>query len=132
MNQYQPWGLLVGRVLLAYMFVMGGIHKITNFAGSAKYMASKGMILIEPLLAGATALELAGGLMLALGWKTRWAALAIFLYIIPLQLIFHAFWSVPPEQVGLQTVLFNKNLAIMGGLLFVAFMGPGRMSLDKS
>ncbi|HZN87301.1 MAG TPA: DoxX family protein [Burkholderiales bacterium] len=132
MSQFQPWGLLLGRLLLAYIFVLNGYGKIAGFAGTAKYMASKGMPLIEPLLVGTILIELVGGLMLAVGWKARWAAWAFFLWLIPVTFIFHAYWSVPPEQVMAQTIQFQKNLAIMGGMLYVAFMGPGRFSLDKS
>ena len=132
MSQFQPWGLLVGRLLLAYIFVLNGYGKIAGFAGTAKYMASKGMPLIEPLLVGTILIELVGGLMLAVGWKARWAAWAFFLWLIPVTLVFHAYWSVPPEQVMAQTIQFQKNLAIMGGMLYVALMGPGRFSLDKS
>jgi putative oxidoreductase len=90
------------------------------------------MPMVEVLLVATIAIELVGGLMLVVGWKARWAALAIFLFIIPATLIFHAFWAVPQEQVMMQTIQFQKNLAIMGGMLFVAFMGPGRLSLDKA
>ena len=132
MSQYQPWGLLIGRILLAYMFIVSGWGKIAGFAGTAKYMASKGMPLVEPLLVGAIVVELIGGLMLAVGWKARWAAWAIFGFVALATVIFHDFWSVPAEQVRLQMIMFNKNLAIMGGMLYVAFMGPGRLSLDKA
>jgi putative oxidoreductase len=127
MNAYQPFGLLAGRLLLAYLFVVNGYGKIGGFAGTAKYMASKGMPLVEPLLVGAILIELVGGLMLAVGWKARWAAWAIFLFLIPTTLIFHPAWADPA-----QTIQFQKNLAIMGGMLYVAFMGPGKLSLDKS
>jgi putative oxidoreductase len=132
MNRFQPWGLLLGRLLLAYIFVMSGYGKIGGFAGTAKFMASKGMPVIEPLLVASILIELVGGLMLAVGWKARWAAWAIFLFIIPATLIFHAYWAVPPEQAYGQMIHFQKNLAIMGGMLYVALMGPGRLSLDKS
>lgn len=127
LNAYQPWGLLAGRLLLAYIFVLSGFGKIGGFAGTAKYMASKGMPMVEVLLVGAIVIELVGGLMLAAGWKARWAAWAIFLFLIPTTLIFHPAWADPS-----QTIQFNKNLAIMGGMLYVAFMGPGRLSLDKA
>jgi putative oxidoreductase len=127
MNAYQPFGLLAGRLLLAYLFVVNGYGKIGGFAGTAKYMASKGMPLVEPLLVGAILIELVGGLMLAVGWKARWAAWAIFLFLIPTTFIFHPAWADPA-----QTIQFQKNLAIMGGMLYVAFMGPGKLSLDKA
>ena len=127
MSQYQPWGLLAGRLLLAYIFVVNGYAKIAGFAGTARYMASKGMPMVEPLLVGAILVELVGGLMLAAGWKARWAAWAIFLFLIPTTLIFHPGWADPGQMIQ-----FQKNLAIMGGMLYVAFMGPGKLGFDKS
>jgi putative oxidoreductase len=127
MHQYQAWGLLAGRILLAYIFVLSGFGKIMKFAGTAGFMASKGMPMAEALLVGAIIVELIGGLMLAVGWKARWAAWAIFLFIIPATVIFHPVWSDPGQMIQ-----FNKNLAIMGGMLYVAFMGPGKLSLDKA
>lgn len=132
LNAYQPWGLLAGRLLLAYIFVMSGWGKLMGFAGTAGYMASKGLPMVEVLLVGAIIIELIGGLMLAVGWKARWAAWAIFLFVLIISPIFHAFWAVPAEEVRMQTIQFNKNLAIMGGMLYAAFMGPGRLSIDKA
>jgi len=126
-NQYQPWGLLAGRLLLAYLFIVAGYGKIGGFAGTAKYMASKGMPMVEVLLVGTILIELIGGLMLAIGWKARLAAWAIFLFIIPTTVIFHPVWADASQMIQ-----FNKNLAIMGGMLYVAFMGPGKLSLDKA
>jgi len=127
MNQTQPWGLLAGRLLLAYVFVLSGYDKIVGFAGTAGYMAKFGMPMVEVLLVGAIIIELVGGLMLAVGWKARWAAWAIFLFIIAVNFIFPPVWADPGQAIS-----FNKNLAIMGGMLYVAFMGPGRLSLDKA
>jgi putative oxidoreductase len=127
MNQFQPFGLLAGRLLLAYIFLVSGYGKIAGFAGTAKYMASKGMPMVEPLLVATILIELVGGLMLAVGFKARWAAWAIFLFLIPVTVIFHPGWADAGEVIQM-----NKNLAIMGGMLYVAFMGPGRLSLDKS
>ena len=71
------------------------------------------------------------GLMIALGWKARWGALAILIFIIPVTLTFHAFWAVDPAQVQNQMNHFMKNLTIIGGMLYVLAVGPGRYSFDK-
>jgi len=105
---------------------------IGGFAGAAKFMASKGMPLIEPLLVASILIELVGGLMLAVGWKARWAAWAIFLFIIPATLIFHAYWGVPADQVMNQQIHFVKNFALVGGLLAVIAHGAGRFALDRA
>ena len=127
LSQYQPWGLLAGRLMLAYIFILSGYGKIVGFAGTAGYMAKYGMPMVEVLLVATIIVELVGGLMLAVGWKARWAAWAIFLFIIPVNFVFHPVWADPG-----QAIQFQKNLAIMGGMLYVAFMGPGRLSLDKA
>lgn len=132
LDAYHAWGLLAGRILLAYIFVLSGYGKITNFAGAAGYMAKYGMPMIEFFLVCAIVLELAGSLMLAVGWKARWGALALIVFTVPTTLIFHAYWAVPPEQAYGQMIQFQKNLAILGGLLYALFSGPGRLSLDKS
>jgi len=127
-QRYLP---VVGRFLLALIFVLSGWGKITGFEGTVGYMASKGMPFPQFLLPGAILIELGGGLALMLGWQARWAALAIFLFLIPTTLIFHNYWALPPEQAAAQLISFRKNLAIMGGLLYVMAFGPGPFSVGR-
>jgi putative oxidoreductase len=122
---------LVGRILIAIIFIKAGWGKIGGWEATAGYMASKGLALVPVLLAGTILVELGGGLMLALGWKARWAALAIFLWLIPVTFIFHAFWGIDAAQVQNQTNHFLKNVAIMGAMLMVFAFGPGAFSLDR-
>jgi putative oxidoreductase len=131
MNDLHGTGLLLGRVLLALIFIISGFGKVMAFSGTAGYMAAEGMPMPQVLLVAAIAIELGGGLMLVAGYKARWAAFAILLFLIPATLIFHDFWAVPPEQVRAQVTNFEKNLAIMGGMLYVMFCGPGRYSIDR-
>ncbi len=76
--------------------------------------------------------EVVGGAMLVLGWKARWAALALAVFTVAATLVFHAYWSVPADQVMNQQIHFMKNLAIVGGLLSVFAHGSGRYALDNS
>lgn len=131
MNTVPALGLLVGRALMALIFIGSGFSKITGFADTAASMAGKGIPVVEVLLPLVILIELGGGLLLALGYKARFAALAIFLFLIPATLIFHDFWAVEPEQFKMQLIQFQKNLAIMGGMLYVVCAGPGRMSLER-
>ncbi len=131
MPPQRDFAALVARVLLAVIFIYSGFGKISAFAGIAGAVASKGLPLPELMAAGAIAVELGGGLLLLLGWKARWAALAIFLFLVPTTLLFHDFWASPPEQLVAQRTNFLKNLAIMGGMLMVWAMGPGRLALDR-
>ncbi|MDA1108097.1 MAG: DoxX family protein [Proteobacteria bacterium] len=125
-NQLNQYGPLVGRILLALVFILAGFGKLTGWDGALGYMASKGIPMTEVILALTILIELGGGLMLALGFQARWAALAIFLFLIPVTLIFHPFWA-DPEQMN----SFMKNIAIMGGMLYIMTHGSGPYSLQK-
>ena len=122
---------LVGRILLAILFIKAGWGKIGGWEATAGYMASKGLPMVPVLLAGTIAIELLGGLMIAVGWKARWAALAIFLWMIPVTFMFHAFWGIDPAQVQNQSNHFFKNVSIAGAMLLVFAFGPGAYSLDR-
>ena len=130
-NLAKQYGPLLGRLLLANIFIVAGLKKIMGFAGTAGYMASKGLPLPEVLLVLTILIELGGGLMVLLGWQARWGALAIFLWLIPVTLIFHAYWDLEPAQMVEQQRHFMKNLAIMGGMIYIVAFGPGAFSLGK-
>ena len=121
---------LIGRLLIALIFVFAGFGKIGGFEGTVGYIASKGLPLPQLLAIGAIIVELGGGLALAAGWKTRWAALALFVFTALAAVLFHAFWAVPADQAQNQMIHFMKNLSIMGGLLFVIIHGSGPLSVD--
>ena len=123
---------LVGRILLAFLFLKSGWGKIDGFEQTAAMMASKGVPLANIALIVTIILELGAGILLVIGYKARWAALAIALWLIPVTFMFHAYWSVPADQVMNQTNNFFKNVSIFGGMLMVFAFGPGRYSVDKS
>src|SRR5438132_3766013 len=110
---------------------MSGFGKITGYEGTAGYMASKGLPMVGILLPLTILTELGGGLLLAIGLKARWAALLLFLFLIPTTLIFHAFCGIDPKEAAMQQIHFLKNVAIMGGMLMVVAFGPGAYSVDK-
>lgn len=122
---------LVGRILVALIFIVSGIGKITGYAGTAGYMASKGLPFVDVLLPLTILIELGGGLLIALGWKLRWAAAAIFLFMIPVTLVFHNPAGLAAAEAQQQTIHLLKNLSIMGGMLCLFAFGPGRFGIDK-
>lgn len=130
-NMLKQFGPLIGRVLLALIFVVSGYGKIGGFDGTAAYMASKGLPLVSVLLVLTIIVELGGGLMIMLGVKARIAATALFLFLIPVTAIFHGFWAVDAASAQMQQIMFMKNVAIMGGLLLVAAFGAGPYSLAR-
>ncbi|MHB1200440.1 MAG: DoxX family protein [Polaromonas sp.] len=121
---------LIGRVLLALLFIPSGFGKIGGFAGTVGYIGSKGVPLPELAAAAAIGVELGLGLLLLVGFKTRWAALGMALFTVVITFIFHDFWAVPAEQVMMQQLQFFKNIAIAGGLLTVVAWGAGAWSFD--
>ena len=121
---------LIGRVLLALLFVPAGFSKIGGFAGTAGFIASKGVPLPELAAAAAIGVELGLGLLLLVGFQTRWAALGIAFFTAVTTFIFHNYWAVPAEQAMMQQLMFFKNIAVIGGLLTVAAWGAGAWSVD--
>ncbi|MBN9408235.1 MAG: DoxX family protein [Burkholderiales bacterium] len=116
---------LIGRALLALLFIPAGFGKIGGFAGTVGYIASKGIPLPEVAAAIAIVVELGFGILLLIGLQTRWAALGIALFTVIITFIFHPFWAVPAEQMS-----FFKNMAIAGGAFAFAAFGAGRFSVD--
>jgi len=130
-NPVTDWAALGSRVLLASLFLWSGYSKLAYLGPNVGYMKAYGLPAAELLIWPALALELIAGAMLLLGWKTRWAALALVLFTIPATFIFHAYWSVPADQALNQQIHFVKNLAIVGGLLSVIAHGAGRFAIEQ-
>lgn len=131
MNGVTQFAPLIARILIAQIFLLSGLSKIGNFSGTAGYMASKGVPMIEVLLVLTIIIEVGGALMILLGWKARIGAIMLFLWMIPVTLIFHDFWAVPAEQKMVQQIMFQKNLAMMGAMLYLFVFGSGACSLKR-
>lgn len=121
---------LINRALIALLFIPDGLAKITGFTGTVGYISAAHVPFPEVAAVIGILAELGLGCLLLLGYQTRWVALAMFVYVVVLPFIFHAYWSVPPEQVMMQRLHFYKDLAIAGGLLAIATWGAGGWSLD--
>lgn len=117
------YGPLLGRSLLAMIFIIAGYNKMIGFEETAGYMAGKGIPFTEVLLVLTIIIELGGGFLILVGFHARWAAMVIFLFLIPVTVIFHPVWS----DSG-QFNSFFKNLAIMGGMIYIMAFGPGPYS----
>jgi putative oxidoreductase len=114
----------LGRILLALMFVVAGLDKISGYSGMQGYMESMGVPgAALPLV---IVLEVLGGLALMLGWHTRLSAFLLGGFTILATLLFHS-------NIGDQTqmLFFMKNLSIVGGLLLVVSLGAGPYSIDN-
>ncbi len=131
MTSMERYGSLAARVALATIFIISGLGKLAGPEGAAAYIASKGLPapMLLALLAGAT--ELAGGLMLAVGLRTRLAALALALFLVPATVLFHNPFGLTGVEAHMQQIQVLKNLAIAGGLVALATWGAGAISLDS-
>ena len=112
------------------LFVPAGFGKIAGFSGAVGYATSVGLPLPEVGVAVGLLIELVGGLMLLVGFMTRPAAVLLAFFTLVASFFFHAYWSLPADQAMMQQLMFNKNIAISGGLLAFAAFGAGRWSLD--
>jgi putative oxidoreductase len=132
MNGSRDLLALIGRILLVLIFVLSGWSKISGFAMSSGYMAGAGIphVLVTPGLILSILIEFGGGLMIVIGLRTRWVALLIFLWLIPVTVIFHYLPMRAGQNAMVNTIMVMKNISMMGGLLFLAAMGPGAYSLD--
>lgn len=135
MNGSRNLGALVGRILLVLIFVISGFGKIKGFAGAAGYMQGAGIPagLVTPALILTILVEFGGGLLIVVGFRTRLAAVVLFLWLIPVTYIFHFIpyhKATPPDQVMTNMIMIMKNISMMGGLLFLASMGPGAYSVE--
>ncbi|MFZ1934374.1 MAG: DoxX family protein [Thermoguttaceae bacterium] len=141
MSSLQNLVVLLARLVLSPLFIFGGVNHLRNWNGTIKFMTSKGMgmesvfgssspMVVQILLAGATAFLLLGGLSLLLGLRARWGAVLLIVFLVPAALIFHDFWNYDGQIRQLQMANFMKNITLAGGLLMVLACGAGGWSLD--
>jgi len=130
-NLAKTCGPLIGRVLIAFIFLQSGYDKVLNYGKSVTLMTQKGVPMAELLIIPTIIILLAGGLMILLGWYARWGALALIVLVIPATLYFHSYWTYAPVQQLNQFHHFAKNLAILGALFYIMGLGSGPLSLRK-
>jgi putative oxidoreductase len=131
MMALQPPLAVAGRILLAALFLPSGIAKLTGPEATIGFIASKGLPMPALLTVSAAALEISASIAILLGWKIRWAALALAVFTLLAAVLFHDWWASPPQWVMFQRLAFNKNLGIAGGLLLLAALGPGPLTIEK-
>jgi len=128
----QPVILLVGRILIAALFLNAGLRKAFAYTATVGYFTKLGFPMPEAMAIIAPIIEIGGALLLISGWKSRYAAWLLALFVLIASFAAHRFWTVDAAQYANQMNHFMKNFAIIGGLLFIAVFGPGSMSVDKA
>lgn len=122
---------LIGRVLIALLFVPAGFGKISGFAGVVGYIGAVGLPLPQLGAIIAIVVELGLGLLLLVGYKTRIVSIVLAVFTVATAVFFHNYWGMPADKAYVNQLMFFKNIAIAGGLLFVSAFGAGRFSIDK-
>ena len=120
---------LAGRLLFSLVFLISGLTLFS--AADIGYAASQGVPLAGVLVPISGVLSILGGVSILLGYKTRIGAAMIIVFLVPVTLVFHHFWTVAdPGARAIQMVDFMKNISILGGSLMILVHGPGGFSLD--
>jgi putative oxidoreductase len=124
---------LVGRILIGGIFVQSGFAKLINLSAFAAMLSAQGTpdgtaASLAPI---AAAVEFGGGLLIVVGLATRYAALLMIAFVIAATLVSHRFWDFEGPMRQMQIINFEKNLAIVGGFLFVFVTGGGRYGIDR-
>jgi putative oxidoreductase len=127
----QSQTLLIGRVLLGVLFLVAGIRKIMLYSGSVAYFTKLGFPAPEVMAVLAILIEVGGGARLILGWQTRRVSWLLVLFVVIATAMAHRFWEFDAPQYANQMNHFLKNAAIVGGLLYVAVLGAGKLSVDE-
>jgi putative oxidoreductase len=122
---------LVARIALAWLFIRSGYSKIGGFDGTVAYIGAAGLPLPQVVAVGTIALEVLGGIALAIGLKARWVALALAVFTLAAALLFHNYWVMAADKQIAQSINFWKNISIMGGMLMVFVYGAGGWSVDR-
>jgi putative oxidoreductase len=126
----QSWMLLLGRILAGSLFLVAGIRHFMFYAGSAGYFAKLGFPAPEAMVWLSIVIHIVGGTLLIVGWKTKCAAWALLALTVIATVMAHRFWQFDAAQYGNQLNHFLKNVAIVGGLLYVVTFGAGALSVD--
>ena len=125
------WLAPLSRLFISFIFLVSGFSKIPFWSATVTLMTLKGMPDSRLFLALAILIEITCAALILTGNRARFAAAFLFLYLIPVTLIFHDFWAFQGIERTMQLVNFLKNLAIMGGLLHVVSLGAGAYSIDS-
>ncbi len=120
---------LLGRLFYSVIFISSGISHFSQ--SSIAYAASQGVPLAHLAVPLSGVLALLGGLSIAIGYRARMGAWMIILFLVPVTVMMHAFWSIPdPNMMQMHQVMFMKNLSMLGGAFFISYMGAGPFSMD--
>jgi putative oxidoreductase len=121
--------MLVGRILLAAVFIPAGLMKFSGIEGLAGYIGSVGLPAATLLAWAAAIFEVVAGVAILVGFQTKWASLALAAFCVFTGLVFH-YGAAAGDTTGMQMIMFFKNIGLAGGFLVLAAAGAGAYSVD--
>lgn len=123
---------LLSRLMIATIFLMSAVgNKIPKFNDVAGYMASEGVPVPKAALAGAIVFLIVGSLSVIAGFKVRFGAALLLVFLVLATYYFHDFWNFQGQEQQMQMIQFMKNLSLMGTMVFLMANGAGAMSMDS-
>ena len=126
---WQGAAVVLGRFFFALIFLMAGANHFNK--QTIGYAASQGVPLTSIAVPLSGVLAIVGGLSILLGYRAKFGAWLIVLFLIPVTLMMHKFWTVSdPMMAQMQMVMFMKNVSTLGGALLISHFGAGPFSLD--
>ena len=120
---------LLGRILFSSLFILASFGHFTQ--DTIDYAALRGVPMPEILVPLSGILALLGGLSVLFGYKARWGAWLLVIFLLPVTLMMHNFWDMPEPAADLEKIMFMKNMAVLGGALLIAYFGSGPFSLSR-
>jgi len=124
------YALLAGRILFALIFLMSGPGHFS--AATIGFAASKGVPMASFLVPFSGIIEIIGGLSILFGYKAKWGALLLIVFLIPVTFTLHAFWNVTdPMMRQMDMAAFMKNISMLGAALMISYFGAGPVSIDN-
>lgn len=125
------YALVAGRILFSLIFILSSFGHFK--AETIGFAASKGVPLASVLVPLSGIIELIAGVAIMIGYRVRIAAWLLIVFMVPVTLTFHQFWTVTdPMAFQLEFAMFLKNVSIMGGALILAYFGAGELSVDAA
>ncbi len=124
---------VVGRLMFVGIFILSAAgNKIPEFSNVVQYMQQAGVPAPQVMLAGAIVFLLVGGLSVLLGWKARWGAALLAIFLVLATYYFHDFWTITDVQARQgEMIQFMKNVSLLGATILIIANGTGPMSLDN-
>lgn len=127
----KQFGPLTGRALLSLIFIIAGVHKVKTFTAASAFLANQGLMMSDVLLVLIISIELGAGIFILFGIKARLCAAIVFVYLIPMTVFFHPYWTFEGMERMSHFHHFFKNIAMMGGMMYIMVHGAGPLSFDN-